>query len=293
MTLSRVCTDVLDIAYFETGPEHRQAALFLHGWPDDATTWEGVAQRLAASGIRCIVPWLRGCGETRFLSPDTIRDGRTEALAQDALDLMDRLGIYHFVAIGHDWGARTVYGLAAVAPERITNAATLSLGYSPRGEFQVPPFAQARAWWYQWFMCSDAGAEFVRRHPTAFARMQWDSWSPGGWFDEPAFERVARSVNNPDWTAITLNSYRSRWGEEPHDARYAGIAARIAATTHLQVPTLLIHGSEDGAVLASSSEGRERHFTNGYRRVVLDGVGHFVAREAPETVAALLIEHLG
>jgi pimeloyl-ACP methyl ester carboxylesterase len=45
-------------------------------------------------------------------------------------------------------------------------------------------------------------------------------------------------------------------------------------------------------VLASSSEGKDRHFTNGYRRVVLDGVGHFAPREAPGVVADLLIEHL-
>jgi pimeloyl-ACP methyl ester carboxylesterase len=30
---------------------------------------------------------------------------------------------------------------------------------------------------------------------------------------------------------------------------------------------------------------------NGYRRVVLEGVGHFPAREAPEAVSNLMIEH--
>jgi pimeloyl-ACP methyl ester carboxylesterase len=36
----------------------------------------------------------------------------------------------------------------------------------------------------------------------------------------------------------------------------------------------------------------EGHFTGGYKRVVLDGVGHFPPREAPDKVADLVIAHL-
>jgi len=35
-----------------------------------------------------------------------------------------------------------------------------------------------------------------------------------------------------------------------------------------------------------------RWFTGPYRRLVLDGVGHFPPREAPEAVAAALTSHL-
>ena len=36
----------------------------------------------------------------------------------------------------------------------------------------------------------------------------------------------------------------------------------------------------------------QRWFTGPYRRLVLDGVGHFPPREAPEAVAAALTSHL-
>ena len=42
----------------------------------------------------------------------------------------------------------------------------------------------------------------------------------------------------------------------------------------------------------SESERQERYFTGGYRRVLLDGVGHFPAREAPNEVANEIVSHL-
>jgi pimeloyl-ACP methyl ester carboxylesterase len=73
-------------------------------------------------------------------------------LAQDALDLMDALGIKTFSVIGHDWGARTAYALAAIAPERFERQSPhFSRLFAPR-RVSLPPFERARAWWYQWFM---------------------------------------------------------------------------------------------------------------------------------------------
>jgi pimeloyl-ACP methyl ester carboxylesterase len=288
----KATTDVLEIAFLQEGCELDRAALLLHGWPDDATTWLPIAKRLSEAGIRTISPWLRGFGQTRFLSASICRDGRTEALAQDALDLMEALGIGTFSVIGHDWGARTAYALAAIAPERIETITALSLGYSPRGAFPVPPFEQARAWWYQWFMSVDRGAEAVAKDPKGFARMQWETWSPRGWFDEATFERVAQSFENPDWLAVTLSNYRGRWRDAPRDPRYDALHDRIASTEKLSVPTLMVQGGADACVLPQSTESKDKDFSGGYRRVVLDGIGHFPTREAPDAVADAVLEFL-
>jgi pimeloyl-ACP methyl ester carboxylesterase len=125
--LQRVRNDVLEIAFKENGPQDGSPLLMLHGWPDDVRGWHAVAERMQAAGWRTIVPYLRGFGQTRFLSEATIRDGRAVALVQDAIDLADRLGIERFAVAGHDWGARIAYLLAALFPERITSIAALSL----------------------------------------------------------------------------------------------------------------------------------------------------------------------
>jgi pimeloyl-ACP methyl ester carboxylesterase len=87
----RPSTNVLEIAYADTGPPNGPQVILLHGCPDAARAWFPVAARLNAAGFRTIVPQLRGSGGTRFLRADTIRDGSGVALAQDMIDLADGL----------------------------------------------------------------------------------------------------------------------------------------------------------------------------------------------------------
>jgi pimeloyl-ACP methyl ester carboxylesterase len=289
----RVETAVLEIAVEEDGPADGRPVLLLHGWPEAPRGWRPVARRLHDRGWRTIVPALRGSGATRFRSSDAPRDGRGVALAADALDLVDALGFDRVPVVGHDWGARAAYTLAAVAPERLSAIAALALAYQPRGVFAVPDFRQARAFWYQWLMCFDAGARAVAADPVGFARLQWDTWSPPGWFDAGEFDATARSFANADWVPITLHAYRSRFLDgELRDPRYEPLADRLAEVERITTPTLMIQGADDRCDEPAASADQEGFFTGGYRRVVLDGVGHFPHREAPDAVAAMIDEHL-
>ena len=286
-------TDILEIAYEEGGAPDAPPLLLLHGWPDDVRGWRGPALQLQTAGWRTFTPYLRGTGFTRFLSCDTIRDGRATALAQDAIDFADALGLKTFAVAGHDWGARVAYTLAGLFPERVTAIVALALAYQPKGAFTLPPFSQARRFWYQWFMTMDAGAAAVRADPVGFARIQWETWSPPGWFDEAEFVATAKSFSHPDWAAITLNAYRDRWRAEPTDPRYETLQTRLAEIEIVSTPTLMIQGGADTCDEPASSEGLDRYFTRGYRRMVLEGVGHFPAREAPEAVSDAILRHLG
>jgi pimeloyl-ACP methyl ester carboxylesterase len=185
--------------------------LLLHGWPDAPRGWNAVAQRLHSEGWRTVTSYLRGTGPTKFLQSETPRVGAAVALAKDAIDLADGLGIDRFAVVGHDWGARVAYTLAALFPERIANVTALSVAFPSRGLFTVPGFEQARRFWYQWFLCVDGGLAKVKDDPIGFARIQWETWSPRGWMDETEFLKTAESFSNPDWVSITAYAYRSRW----------------------------------------------------------------------------------
>jgi pimeloyl-ACP methyl ester carboxylesterase len=291
-TAIRYCeTPVLRVAYKIGGREGGPPVLLFHGWPDDATTWDHVAPALHRAGYRTFAPWLRGFGPTRFLADDTFRSGEIAALAQDALDFADALGLERFAIVGHDWGARIAYLLASVVPERVTRCVAMSVAWSP-GVLTTPPYEQAKAYWYQWFMATDRGAEAVRNHGKAFARFQWESWGPPRWFEDAVFEQVAPSFENSAWADVTLHSYRVRWGEAEPDPRYAELAKKQRETRDIAAPTLMIQGAEDRCLLLSSADGMEKHFVGPYRREVLKGVGHFPTREAPDAVSELLVRFL-
>ena len=290
--MNRIRTDILEIAFEDGGPGDGIPVLLLHGWPDSPRGWNEVSRRLQADGFRTIAPFLRGSSPTEFLSRETPRVGAGVALAQDALDLADVLGLENFAVLGHDWGARVAYILAALFPERVMAIAALALAYQPRGTFSVPSFDQSRRLWYQWFMCTDGGAAAVRKDPISFARIQWETWSPSGWFDDEEFARTAESFSSPDWVAITLNAYRARWRPgEVWDGRYDALQNRLAEVEDLQTPTLMIQGLSDYCDSPGESEGLEAFFTGGYRRVVLENVGHFPQREAPGLVADAVLNH--
>jgi pimeloyl-ACP methyl ester carboxylesterase len=286
-----VTTELLEVAYEAGGPEKGLPVLLLHGWPDDARGWSGVTPGLEGAGFRWAAPWLRGFGRTRFRSEQSIRDGTGVALADDAFDFARALGWSRFLVAGHDWGGRAAYIMSALHPERLIAAASLAIGYLPRGQFAIPSFAQSRRWWYQWLMMVDGATDVIRKDPIGFARIQWETWGPSGWFDEAAFSATAESFKNADWVDITLNGYRSRWKSERLDPRYGTLRDTVARTGVLSTPMLMIQGAADACDPPSESEGQQHYFTGGYRRVVLEGVGHFPAREAPDAVSNLMIEH--
>jgi pimeloyl-ACP methyl ester carboxylesterase len=141
-------------------------------------------------------------------------------------------------------------------------------------------------------MCTDGGAEAVRKDPIGFARLQWETWSPSGWFDTAEFARTAASFSGLDWTAITLNAYRARWRpDEAWDSRYDALQRRLGEVEYLPTPTLMIQGLSDFCDSPNESEGLEAFFTGGYRRLVLENVGHFPHREAPGLVAEAVVNH--
>jgi pimeloyl-ACP methyl ester carboxylesterase len=283
---------LLDIAYADGGPADGPPVLLLHGWPDSPRTWQDVATRLNAAGMRTIVPALRGFAPTRFRDPETPRTAQIVALAQDAIELLDGLGLDRVAVVGHDWGARAGYALAALVPRRVSRLVSVSVGYDPAGALVLPGFEQARLWWYQWFLTMDAGAEAMRMDPIGFTRLQWDTWSPPGWYEEYEFAATAEAFEHPDFVPITLHGYRVRWGASPRDPAYDELERKLARVTHIDVPTLLIHGGSDTCVAPDGTEDRGGYFTAAYRRVVVPGAGHFVPREAPGTVAELVIDHL-
>ena len=289
--IRRVRTQVLEIAYEESGSPEGAPIVLLHGFPYDICAYETVAPALAASGCRVIVPYLRGYGPTRFLDPATPRSGQQAALGTDLLALLDALDVRRAVLAGYDWGGRAACIVAALWPERVNGLVTIT-GYNIQdiaGSAQPADPEQEHRYWYQYYLHTERGRVGLQRNGRAFCRLLWRLWSPTWAFDDATFERSARSFDNPDFVEVVVQSYRHRYGYAAGDPALEPIEQRLAALPPIGVPTVVLHGADDGVSPLDMSADLSR-FTGRRRREIVPGAGHNLPQETPEPVVRAVLE---
>ncbi|MEO1695242.1 MAG: alpha/beta hydrolase [Pseudomonadota bacterium] len=290
MTKRTVETDTLRIAVETVGDAGAPPVVLQHGWPDSVESFASVAERLAARGYHCVLPTLRGHGETEYMSDTVPRSGEVVALARDLEAVIDGLGLTRPHVVGHDWGARAAYPAAILFPDKLASIVPISVGWHPAHAAPLMPIEQAQAFWYQWWFATPMGAAALRDRPEAVARRMWEVWSPDGWFADRDWEAARPTFANPDWAATVTHFYRARYGLADGDPAYAADAVRFQTAATIAVPTLLVHGRADRCTLPSMTDGMAEHVTEPYERVLLEEVGHFPQREAPDSVADLLLD---
>jgi len=290
--LKRVQTDVLEIAYEESGPADGVPALLMHGWPYDPRTYDDVVPALVAAGCRTIVPYLRGFGPTRFLRADTLRSGQQAALGKDLLDLMDALDIARAALVGYDWGGRAACIVAALWPERVRCLLSCN-GYNmqeiARSHIPAPP-EQEHRFWYQYYFHTERGRAGLAANRREFCKLIWRLWSPNWQFDDATFERSAVSFDNPDFVDVTIQSYRHRFRYAEGDPALEPIEQRLAARPKIAAPTNNLHGEVNGVGPPAGSANHAQFFTGPYQRRVIPRAGHNLPQEVPAIVTEAALE---
>jgi pimeloyl-ACP methyl ester carboxylesterase len=120
-----VKTSLLNISYEEKGNENSPVIVFVHGFPDDAQTWNVVTSDFIKDGYRTLSPYLRGYGSTRFHSEITMRSAQYMALVTDLADFVNALRLEQFLLVGHDWGSTVAHQFAALFPQRVRGLVAL------------------------------------------------------------------------------------------------------------------------------------------------------------------------
>jgi pimeloyl-ACP methyl ester carboxylesterase len=289
--LERVLTSVLDIAYEHAGPLDAHPVVLVHGFPYDPRAFDDAARIINGAGFRTIVPYLRGYGGTRFLSPDTMQSGEQAALGHDLLEMLDALKVHDAVLAGFDWGARAACVVAALWPERVRGLVTCC-GYQIqdiRASLKPADPESERRWWYQYYFHTERGRAGLTMNRNELCRLLWKLWSPTWSFDDATFNRTAASFDNPDFVDVAIHSYRHRFGNVEGDPRYATTEARLAAQPKINVPTIVVHGVADDVNPPQKSEGHQRYFSGSYQRRLFDQVGHNPPQESPEAFAQAVL----
>ena len=289
--LKRVKTDFLSVAYEERGAADGSPVLLLHGFPYDVRAYDEVTPLLVKEGCRVITPYLRGYGPTQFLAANTPRSGQQAALAHDLVAFMDALAIESGVLAGYDWGGRAACIVAALWPDRASGLVS-GCGYNiqhipgalkpqaPEREFQL---------WYQYYFHSERGRAGLQQNRYEFCKLLWRLWSPSWRFDDATYEHTAASFDNADFVDVVIHSYRHRFGLVPGDPAFEDTERRLTEQPLIAVPTIVLHGADDGVTSVDSSEHHRRFFTAVYERRVISAVGHNLPQEAPHDFAAAVL----
>ena len=290
--LKHIRTSALGVAYEESGPADGIPVFLLHGWPYDPRCYDEVMPPLVATGYRVIVPYLRGFGATRFLSAATPRSGQQAALGNDLRELMDALAIKRAVLAGYDWGGRAACIVAALWPQRVRGLVSGN-GYNIQdipGSVKPQAPAQEHRLWYQYYFHTERGRAGLDANRNELCRFIWQLWSPHWRFDAATFARSAASFDNPDFVAVTIQSYRHRFGYAPGDPALEAIEQRLAGKPKIAAPTIVLQGEADGILPPESSERHAAFFSGPYQRRVLAKIGHNPPQEAPKAAADAIIE---
>jgi pimeloyl-ACP methyl ester carboxylesterase len=292
--VATVRTPTLEIGYEEHGEPAGTPVILLHGFPDDAHAWDTVAPPLAAKGCRVLAPYLRGYGPTRFLDAGAPRMAQQAAIGQDLLDFIDALGLERAALAGYDWGGRAACIAAILAPARVRALVTIG-GYNVQNTLAPPQPASAsqeRANWYQWYFNTERGRLGLERNRREICRLLWRDWSPGWRFDDATFEQAAAAFDNPDFVPVVIHSYRHRNRNAPGEPRFDVIERRLAGRPHIEVPSAILHGRDDGVDPPRRSEPHPALFPDGTERHVIPDAGHFLPREQPGVVVDALLSLL-
>lgn len=275
-TRGNLTFDVLD-----TGPTSGDPVLALHGFPQRGSSWAAVAEVLSANGYRTIAPDQRG------YSPGARPTGRRAyglgEITEDALAVIDDLvgPSARVHVVGHDWGAAVAWRLAARHPQRVRSLTAVSV--PPPSAFlrSLLTTRQAFASWYMLALQLPALPErLLGARGRPFSPRFVELLRRGGQ-SRAAAERDAAGLADPAALTAAINWYRGMIAESP-----------LATDPPVAVPTLFVWSDGDVALTRQSTELVHRHVTGPFRFVELRGVSHWIPDEAPDQLAALLLEHL-
>ena len=219
----------VDYRVFESDVPGSPVAVFIHGFLVNGTVWDPVAERLAADGVRCIVPdWPLGA-HRQPANPDA--ELSPTAVADAVLGLLDGLDLHDVVLVGSDTGGglcqlavrgdiRRVGGLV------LTNCDAFEQFPPP---FFVPLFKLARSRIAVWVIAQQTRLRAVRNSPLGFGPLLNHPISASltrGWIqpllDSPAIRhdvtRFARAmqrnelVDAANWLGRFSGPVRLVWG---------------------------------------------------------------------------------
>ena len=265
--------------------------LFMHGFPQFWFLWR---RQLADLGSDHAVHALDMRGYNLSDKPEQVEAYRMRNLLADLKGLVEQLGIAPFTLVGHDWGGIVSWAFALKHPELLERLVIID---SP------PPFTwnrdlrespkQREAVNYMLELSKPSPEPERMLAADDFAMLDSMLERIGG--SDARLTDAERAAYHQAWSqpgALRggLNYYRAaRMGDQ---VAAGGVPEEYEAkikAMRIEVPTLVIWGERDPALLVALTRGLEQWIPD-LRLEVLAGAGHWVPYERPDEVNRLIRE---
>jgi pimeloyl-ACP methyl ester carboxylesterase len=279
-------TDTFTSRYIDTGELRLHAVmggegpplLLVHGWPETWYAWRLLMPALARD-FEVIAVDQRGIG----LSDKPAGGYDTATLAGDLVALMDALGHQRFAVVGHDTGFAIGYALAADHPDRVERVALAEIpgppGAAPSPPLFVPGPLNDRLWHIPFNRVENLPEQLIAGREDVY--FGYEFAIQGGPLPNEVIDYYVGLLSNPDALRGSLGWYRA------FDETVAQNEQRKSRP--LTMPVLAIGGAASyGEHVAEAMQ----LVADDVQSVVIPGVGHWVAEEAPEEMLAALTAFL-
>lgn len=272
------------------GPADGAPVILLHGFPESHRTWREIAPRLEQR-FRLIMPDQRGyAGSDR---PREVEAYRTETLVDDIFALADALRLEGFSLVGHDWGGSIAWLAAARGDPRLERLAIVNAPHW--AVFQkslIEDDEQRKASQYINMFRDPRAEEMIESIglETFFDKVIGHADLTN--FAESEKRQYIAEWSQPGALTAMLNWYRA----SPLIVPTPGITVPLPDvllrfSTNIRVPTLVIWGLRDAALLPVQLDGLEK-IVDELQIVRIPDAGHFAPWEAPAEVADALAPFL-
>ena len=258
--------------------------MLLHGFPEAAFVWDGVMQAVAPQ-VSCVAPNLRGyIGSSAPTDPKAYR---AKHLVADLVAAIEGQQAPLDLLVTHDWGGALAWNLAAQRPDLLRRLLMINSPHPATFLRELKGNAeQQAASAYMTFLCRPDAEQLLAERD--FARL-WPFFGEPGWMTADVRDQYRRAWTN-EGRGLTgpLNYYRAsplRPPTGPDDALHRVELPDEAVT--VRVPTTLLWGERDKALLPALLEGLERWVPDLQIHRVPQA-SHWIVHEQPERVTELI-----
>ena len=266
--------------------------MFLHGFPEFWYAWK---DQLAEFGRdhQAVAPDVRGYNLSS--KPADVDAYAMKHLVEDVRALAEHLGHRRLILVGHDWGGAVAWAFAIRHAAWLEKLVIINAPHPAvfARELRENP-AQQKASEYMLVFRSEKAEQILSADGFAvLVQIVLGEGLANGYFAEDDRKAYVEAWSQPGALTGGLNYYRAaRVGPPSRDgAPASGTLGVGAASTTVNVPTLVIWGEKDNALLTGNLDGLDQFVPNLTIRRIPDGT-HWVVHEQPALVNRYIREFI-